>query len=206
MGWPMPTCAYCPRNAHYRDRLRGEYLCPAHARLEVVASGPGRVSCPPLTVRPATPADTSAIQSLAEHFWGETEVECFGRSYDVLALPAFVACAGAQVAGVLAYSMEMEMVDDALNIVLLNVLPDYQGRGGARALLDAARVEARRAGLSQLLVATSNDDLPALAHYQQYGFRLTSIVSGRLVEHHGGEEIGFSAIPVRDEVRLACDV
>jgi ribosomal protein S18 acetylase RimI-like enzyme len=198
----MPTCTYCHENAHYRDRRRDEYLCPAHARFDVVAPEPGRDAAPPLAVRQAGPADEPAIRKLAEHFWGETEVECFDRTYDVGALPAFVACQGVQVAGVLAYAAE----GSALNIVLLNVHPDCQGRGGARALLDAVRDEAQRLGMRQLIVATSNDDLPVLALYQRYGFRLTALIAGRLVEHHGGEEIGFGAIPVRDEIRLACDL
>ena len=136
------------------------------------------------------------------YFWGETEVECFDRTYDVRTLPAFVACHGAAVTGALVYAPQ----GDALNVVLLNVLPEHQGRGGAWALLDAASAEAQRRGLPRLIVATSNDDLPALALYQHYGFCLADVLTGRLLQHHGGEEAGFGGIPVRDEIRLAYDL
>jgi ribosomal protein S18 acetylase RimI-like enzyme len=56
--------------------------------------------------------------------------------------------------------------------------------------------------LGRILVATSNDDLPALALYQRHGFRILEIIPGRIAEDHGGEFPGFAGIPVRDEVRL----
>ncbi|NIV33275.1 MAG: GNAT family N-acetyltransferase, partial [Anaerolineae bacterium] len=56
--------------------------------------------------------------------------------------------------------------------------------------------------LARILVATTNDDLPALALYQRYGFRIIEIVTGRVAADHGAELVGFAGIPVRDEVRL----
>jgi ribosomal protein S18 acetylase RimI-like enzyme len=91
---------------------------------------------------------------------------------------------------------------NAIILVMLNVLPDYQGRGGGRSLLDAVREEAKGRGLARILVATTNDDLPALALYQRYGFRITELVTGRVAEEHGVDLAGFAGIPVRDEVRL----
>ena len=52
----MKSCTYCDAGALYHDRQNGAYLCQAHARLEV--TGPrGKPPRPPLTIRPATPAD-----------------------------------------------------------------------------------------------------------------------------------------------------
>ena len=198
----MRTCMYCEENAHYRDRQSGHYLCPAHARVEIVALEGVPASAPSLTLRSATRADALTIARLAEHFWGETEVECFGLGYRVDTLEAFVACDGDNLAGVLAYAVE----NDRLNIVMLNVLPDYQGRGAARGLLRRAHKEAIRLGLSHIVVATSNDDLPALDLYQRWGFRITRVLTGRLIEHHGDEEVGFGGVTVRDEIQLVCDL
>lgn len=55
---------------------------------------------------------------------------------------------------------------------------------------------------SRLVVATSNDDVPALYLYQRLGFVLTGIKVGAILRHHGGEERGFAGIPVRDELQL----
>ena len=166
---------------------------------------------PPLTIRPASPADYHWIQELSLYFWDETIVDCFDRQYDVMACPAFLACEGSEMVG--AATIAVEEAWNAIVLVMLNVLPDYQGRGGGRSLLDAVREEAKVRGLARVLVATTNDDLPALALYQRYGFRITEIMAGRVAEHHGaglagserlapGELGGFAGIPVRDEVRL----
>ena len=107
-------------------------------------------------------------------------MDCFDRQYDVMACPAFVACDGDEVVGAAPFAVEEAW--NAIVLVMLNVLPDYQGRGGGRSLLDAVCEEAKERGLARVLVATTNDDLPALALYQRYGFRITEIVTGRVAE------------------------
>jgi ribosomal protein S18 acetylase RimI-like enzyme len=85
---------------------------------------------------------------------------------------------------------------------MLNVLPRWQGRGAASDLIAAVIDMARAEGANQLVVVTTNDDLPALGLYQRLGFTITEVAAGRLVEHHGGIELGFAGIPVRDEIRM----
>ncbi|OQY23925.1 MAG: hypothetical protein B6I35_02690 [Anaerolineaceae bacterium 4572_32.2] len=193
----MNSCAYCDANALYRDRGNGDYLCLTHARLEV--TGPrGEAPRPPLTIRPSTPADRRQIAELTYYFWGETEIECFDHSYQVDTLPAYVACDEGEIVGAVSYARK----GDADTLITLNVLPQWQGRGVARKLIAAVAEAARAEGATRLIVATSNDDLPALALYQRVGFTITGILAGRLVEHHGGVEAGFADIPVRDEIQL----
>jgi ribosomal protein S18 acetylase RimI-like enzyme len=197
------TCDFCNSNAQYRDRHTGQYICLEHARLEVIAAGQHQ-SATPLAIRPADPADYGRIEALSLYFWGETQVDCFGRQYDVLACPAFLACDGHEVVGVASYAFEEQW--DAVMVVMLNILPDWQGRDGGRGLLSAVHEEAKMRTLGRLLVATSNDDLPALALYQRYGFRIVEVIPGLLARHHGGEFPGFSGILIRDEVRLSFEV
>ena len=200
----MRSCASCGGRAQYRDRTTGDYLCLEHARLAVVAAelrGPDPdESGVPLEIRPAAPADYPRIEALSLYFWDETVVDCFDRQYDVMACPAFLACDGDDVVGAAPFAVEEAW--GGIVLVMLNVLPGYQGRGGGRALLDALRQEATGRDLARIHVATTNDDLPALALYQRYGFRITEIVTGRVAEDHGVELVGFAGIPVRDEVRL----
>ena len=192
-------CAFCGAPAQYRDRTTGDYLCLGHARLDVIAAGRRR-SGPPLAIRPASPADYPKIKELSLYFWDETVVDCLDRQYDVMACPAYLACDGDRVVGVASFAAEEAW--DAIFLVMLNVLPGYQGRGGGRSLLDAVREEAGRRGLARLLVVTTNDDLPALALYQRYGFRIVEVLPGRVAADHGGAFAGFAGIPVRDEIRL----
>jgi ribosomal protein S18 acetylase RimI-like enzyme len=190
-------CALCGEPAWYRCARSGAPICPQHARVEVVAAKEEGQRTP-FIVRDVEPHDRGRLEELALHFWGETEVECFEGVYDVLQLHAFVAELEGEVAGFVSYAVEGER----MNLVMLNVLPEYQGRGVGQALLEAAVELARGSGLKRVVVATSNDDLPALGLYQQRGFVITEVVPGRILEHHGGEEEGFAGIPVRDEIRL----
>ncbi|MFC2031707.1 GNAT family N-acetyltransferase [Chloroflexota bacterium] len=199
----MTRCAFCGAKSHYRDRHSGEYLCLEHARLEVVAAHPPG-SGPPLTIRRAQASDRGRIGELTNYFWDETTVDCFDRRYDVLDCPAFLACDGDAVVGQVSYAIETDL--GAMVLVGFILLPDYQGGGTGRALLDAARDEALRRGLRRISLVTCNDNLPALAFYQRYGFCLTGMDPGRVARDHAGDLIGLAGIPVRDEIRLAFEV
>ena len=193
----MNTCTYCDANAIFRDRSDGAKLCLAHSRLEV--TGPrGEAPRPPVTVRPAVPADSPRIAELAIHFWGEVEVETFGRRHHVDTLSAFVACDEDEIIGVAGYSYE----ENAVNLVILAVMPRWQGRGVAHLLVSALIEIARAEHVERIILTTTNDDLPALSFYQRLGFVITKVLVGKMIEHHGGVEPGFDSIPVRDEIQL----
>jgi len=151
-----------------------------------------------MPVRRASAEDGDIVRAFALDYWGETRVACFGREYDVTSLPAWIATSESEAAGVLSYSVEQ----DRLVVVMLNVHPEFQGRTAARSLLALAEHEARSKGLARIVVATTNDDLPALYLYQRWGLVITEVVVGALLAHHGAEESGFAGIPVRDEIRL----
>jgi ribosomal protein S18 acetylase RimI-like enzyme len=192
-------CHFCDEKAQYLTVDTGQPVCLAHARLAVVAAP----AAPPpvttaITIRAATAADCPEIERLAVYFWDETEVVCFGQSYDVQHLPAFVALVEDELAGALSCAVE----GNRLTIVLLAVWPQHQRRGVGRRLVEAAIAEAHCLGLGEVVVATSNDDLPALALYQRCGFQLYEVATGSIEEHHGGPLPGFSGLTIRDELRL----
>jgi len=191
-----PRCDICGEKAQYRCRRSGTLLCLKHAFLDVTASRRhGEVK---VRIEPAGPQDLGSVVALACHFWDETEVYCFGKMYDVARLPAYVARVDAEMVGAISYAVEPTRIV----IVLLNVLPNYQGAGLGRRLIDAVAAVAARQGLTRLVVATSNDDLLALYLYQRNGFVITDVRAGEILRHHGQEETGFAGMPVRDEIRL----
>jgi ribosomal protein S18 acetylase RimI-like enzyme len=165
-------CALCGEPAWYRCAQTGVFVCPRHARMEVVSAKEAGQRKPSV-VRDAGPEDRRRLKEVALHFWGETEVECFDGLYDVLQLPAFVAEVEGDLAGFLSYAVEGER----MNLVMLSVLPEYQGRGVGQALLEAAVQLARGSGLKRLVVATTNDDLPVLCLYQRLGFVITALTA-----------------------------
>ncbi len=193
-------CHFCDEKAQYLTADTGQPVCLAHARLAVVAAS---AALPPaagaeISIRAATAADRPEIERLAVHCWDETAVVCFGQSYDVRQLPALVALVEDELAGALSYALE----DNRLTIVLLAVWPQHQRRGVGRRLVETTVAEAHRLGLGEVVVATSNDDLPALALYQRCGFQLYEVATGSIEEHHGGPLPGFAGLIIRDELRL----
>jgi GNAT superfamily N-acetyltransferase len=199
----MQTCAYCDRPAWYRDLETGELLCPEHARLEVRGPRPERVGAEPAAfhVRPATPDDEATILEFWLHFWDDHEMDCFGKTYRAVDLPALFAYDGDRVIGLLSYAVERQW--KAINVVALQVLPVAQGQGAAVALLRVLETQAREMEIARLIVATSNDNLPALYFYQRLGFQITAVKVGQVAPDDPEEEfVGVGRIPVRDEVRL----
>lgn len=200
----MTRCHYCKRPAWFQDQATGFPLCPVHSRLRVCAADPEtRPRRPQVSwlIRPAGPADQSAILKLWKHFWSDDGMDCFDRDYRAVKIPHLLACQGEQIVGLLGYAVEREW--DAINIVVLNVLPSHQGRGGARGLIAALEKEACRTGIGRLIVATSNDNVAALYFYQRLGFQITGIEVGAIEPDEDDEHlVGVGGIPVRDEIRL----
>jgi len=89
---------------------------------------------------------------------------------------------------------------DAAEIISLDSM--FPGRGHGTRVLDEAEARLRGRGAARMTVATSNDNLAALAFYQKRGYRLVRV-------HHramdlvrslkpGVPEIGLDGIPLCD--------
>jgi len=149
-------------------------------------------------VREASADDYPRIKEIAEYFSVKTHRRSFGVEYDLLKLPALIANTNSHVAGVLSYAAE----ENALVIVMLGVLPGYQGLGAGTLLVESIVEKASSQGKTEVKVATSNDDLPAMYFYQKNGFRIYEVVLDEAAESSADVQVGFAGIPVRDEVRL----
>lgn len=184
---------------HYRCAECGKELPLTEARLAVTCGEhmPDRADVA-VTVRSAVPADRPDIEDICDQALGETDVDAFGRTYDVLSQENLIAIAEDRFAGV------ATIVGDEgdLAIVLLSVYPGFQGAGVGSALIEAAAARAAERSLPALKAAISNDDIPSLSFYQRHGFAIDSVAKGLLADKYGSAEPGFSGIPVRDEIRL----
>ena len=66
-----------------------------------------------------------------------------------------------------------------------------------------AEIVARRSGSARVVLATTNDNLPALYFYQRRGYRITAVVRDAWRDHAELTiGVGFASIPVLDELRL----
>ena len=176
----------------------GKFVDWDEAKVQVVCACKPRIELPPVLVREATEADRRAARELFERDFGRTKIVAFGELIDIEQMPALVALMHQEPSGALAY----RLFGDALHIAALATDPMWQRSGVGGHLLAEAELLAARLGLTRIIVATTNDNLPALYFYQRRGYRLTALVVDSITAHTRETHAGFAGIPVRDEVRL----
>jgi GNAT superfamily N-acetyltransferase len=189
---------YCP--------LRDKFINLEEADLLVIskkAKGdlprPGEaVAQANIVLRRAFDEEAEEVADMCRYFWDETEIFCFNQTFEIGECNNLLALAEGEIAGLLAW----KKAEEDLIMVVLNVYPEFQGQGIGRMLVREAMELGRKQGCKLMKVATTNDDLPTLAVYQKMGFQLHKLVAGGVAKHHDGEMIGFSGIPIRDEVQL----
>ena len=182
----------------YRCGISGKDLPLGEARMTVTCAPVTPVERVPYEVRTATDADEDQIELLCERALGETDVDVFGKTFDVLAGINFIAVLDDELIGLLSVAIDR----GEATIVMLSVYPDYQGKGVGGALLAAAEKLAAKRGLSFVRVAVTNDDIPQIYFYQRHGFAIYEVGVGVVADRFGSASPGFSGIPVRDEIRL----
>ena len=194
----QPSDQFGAKPAVLRCSRCGKFVDWEDAQVQVVCTCRPHLDLPPVFVREATNVDRAAARVLFERDFGRTKIVAFGEVMDIDQMPALVALMTDEPAGALAYRTH----GDALHIVALATDPMWQRSGVGGQLVAEAEILARRLALTRLVVATTNDNLPALYFYQRRGYRLTDLVVSSVITHSGRQVLGFGGIPVRDEVRL----
>lgn len=183
----------------YRCPVDGEDLPLSDARITVTCERHRPHEEPPaFVVREAAAEDRHAIELICDRVWGETELDCFGTTFDVIQGTNLIAEADGKLVGLI--SLALHRGEQA--IVMLSVYPEHQGAGVGSALVRRALALTSDSGLPCLKVAVTNDDIPLLYFYQRFGFVIYEIDCGSVVDRHGAVLRGFADIPIRDEVRL----
>lgn len=191
LPYPQYRCPQCGRDLPLNE-ARLTVTCATHQPADDLA----------FVVREARPADRTAIEEICDRALGETEIDAFDRTFDVVKGVNFIAEVDGELGGLLSLAV---MRGDAV-IVLLSVYPDYQGKSVGSSLLRAAATYSQEHGLTMMRVAVSNDDIPLFYFYQRHGFVINDVAVGKLVDDTGSVVAGFSGIPSRDEIRLHCPV
>src|SRR3954447_22662730 len=97
-----------------------------------------------------------------------------------------------------------ETVGTRVELVLLHAL--MPGRGRGTALVEALTSRLAQAGVRELWLTTTNDNLDALRFYQRRGFRLLELRAGAVEDVRRRKPtipaVGKFGIPIRDELRL----
>jgi GNAT superfamily N-acetyltransferase len=181
-------CSRCGRFVDWED-----------ARLQVACGCRTKLHLPPVLVRNATDADRSGALALIRRDFGQTTIVAFGEPVDLDHALMLSASMKGELAGALAY----HLASDALHILALATDPMWQRTGVGGHLVAEAEATARGRSLNRVVVATTNDNLPAMYFYQRRGYVVTALVPGAILPHlRVNPAAGFGGIPIRDEIRL----
>jgi len=193
------SCGYCEKDAVYKCSVCCKLLCTEHVKLATVCFSSAKKTKLASTIHKVmAEEEKSRIREFVRRFWGEETQLAFDTRFVVAELPAYIAKVNSGVIGFVSFA---EM-DDAFIIVALAVLPQYQSSSVGSGLVKKVENEAKRLGKRRVLVATSNDDLPALAFYQSLGFQIFEVKPYVIAEKHGTVLRGIGGLPVTDELRL----
>jgi ribosomal protein S18 acetylase RimI-like enzyme len=177
----------------------GRFVDWEEARLQILCNCKPHLSLPPVIVRERRDEDREPVQALFERDFGRSRIVAFGEELSADDGSALVAEMKGELAGALIY----RFLDAALHVIALATDPMWQRSGVGGRLAAEAEGLARRRQLSRVIVATTNDNLPALYFYQRRGYRIVEAVPGGMLSHlHDRSVRGFGGIPIRDEIRL----
>lgn len=195
----MSQLAFGAKPTVLRCSRCGKFVDWEEARLQVVCGCRPHLDLPPVRVRPAEPRDRRAVTDLFQRDFGRARLVLFGEELRLDVAPALLAEMEGEVAGAVAY----RAAGERLQILALATDPMWQRSGVGAHLVAEAEELARREGLREVLVATTNDNLPALYFYQRRGYRMQEVLVAALARHYGDRPVvGFAGIPVRDEIHL----
>lgn len=177
----------------------GRFVDWEEARLQVACGCRTKLQLPPVLVHDATDADRAAALALIRRDFGQTTIVAFGEPVSLDGAPMLAASMKGELAGALAY----RLLPDALQVLALATDPMWQRTGVGGHLVAEAEAAARSRGLGRIVVATTNDNLPALYFYQRRDYVVTTLVPGAVLPHlKVVPAAGFGGIPIRDEIRL----
>jgi aminoglycoside 6'-N-acetyltransferase I len=177
----------------------GKFVDWEQARFQIVCSCRGTLSLPPVLVRPCEPRDRDRVVRLFLADFGHLTIVAFGEEMHADREEALVAEMRDDIAGALAW----RKYGDALHIVALATDPMWQRSGVGGYLVAEAELMARHLGLSRVVLATSNDNLPSLYFYQRHGYRITAVVPDAFaVQSKVPNAPGFAGLPILDEIQL----
>jgi ribosomal protein S18 acetylase RimI-like enzyme len=196
----MCPMVYSAKPSVLRCSRCGRFVDWAEARLQIVCGCRPHLDLPPVLTREATHAERVAALELFRRDFGRTRIATFG---EIVSLEDDTSTIVADMQGDISGALAWKPRGDALQIVALATDPMWQRSGVGGHLVAEAEALARRNGSGRMLLATSNDNLPALYFYQRRGYRIVEVVRDAWRDHAElAFNAGFADIPVLDELRL----
>jgi len=192
-------CHLCNNLGEFQCIICNQPTCGNDVHVRIVCAKCIHTQTSEYTVQQASCDDVEVLEELVKLFWGDPIQLMFNQTFRVAQEPAITAKKDGNIIGFISYN---DFRKNAVLIMALGILPGFQGCGIGRTLVEQVENYAKSQGKQQLLVVTSNDNLPALAFYQRHGFQLFEVAPNVIAEKLGGQKPGFARIPIRDELRL----
>ncbi len=151
-------------------------------------------------VRPLRSEDRAWAASLILERWDDEIVVGHGHTWRPAELDGFVAQDddGTRV-GLLTF----DVAGGVLEVVTIDALRAREGIGSALML---AAIERAHAAALSVRVMTTNDNAPAVAFYEELGFRIVEVREGAVAESRSIKPsipmVGVGGVPITDEVLL----
>jgi ribosomal protein S18 acetylase RimI-like enzyme len=188
---PQPAvlrCARCGRFVNWHD-----------ARVQVVDNCRPYIELPPVLVRSSHPEERPAVLELFRRDFGHTNIHAFGELVPLEQADVVVAEMKGELAGALAY----RLTEDAVYMLALATDPMWQRSGVGGHLVADVELLSKQRNVRRALMATTNDNLPALYFYQRRGYHLVGMAP-RPPMAPAAEigQPGFAGIAVTHEIRL----
>ena len=149
-------------------------------------------------------SDRPEVAQFIEKHWGSRKMMSCGKVYDADDLEGIIERDQAEMVALLT----MRVDTDGLEILSVNSV--VAGRRIGTSLILAAIEEARKRACVKVWLATTNDNLRAVALYQRLGFRITEVHVGMVDEARKIKpeipRVGADGIPVHDELILELQI
>jgi ribosomal protein S18 acetylase RimI-like enzyme len=154
------------------------------------------------SIRALERAHIEAAARLLDNELGGRRQARLGQTHDVLAFPGFGAWDADALVGVATYAID----GDRAELAAIAVSADHRLRRIGSELIDAVTRAARSAGVHELWLVTTNDNVDALRLYQRREFRLTALRPGAVDQARALKPtiptLGRYGIQLRDELVL----
>jgi GNAT superfamily N-acetyltransferase len=151
-------------------------------------------------IKPLTEDYRAWAAALIKKEWEGPKIVTRGKVHYPDKYPGFIAVKDTKPAGLVTYYIKGKNCE----VVTMNSLVEKIGIG--RALLDAVKNAAEKAGCKRLWLITSNDNTHALKFYQKYGLVLVAVHRNAITKLRRLKPdiplAGNDGIEIRDEIEL----
>ncbi len=189
LPFPQYRCPTCGKDLPLGE-ARMTVTCASHTQRDDrrVHRPPGRRRRP-----------TTRSRCLCERALGETDVDVFGRTFDVLAGVNLIAVVGEELVGLLALAINRGELDRR---AALASTPTTRARAWARRSSPPPTSSPAKRGLASCASRSPTTTSRSSTSTSVTGSRSTTSRSARSPTASAPPTPGFSGIPVRDEIRL----